>query len=128
MPKNYYQILEIDKNATQEEIKKAYRKLSLKYHPDKNHGNKEAEEKFKEINKAYQILSDPETRNTYDIYGEDFGSMGSSGSDTSSNINEIRREFAKAEAEKLELKKQMLTVQMQSLSILLIIDEFMNCL
>ncbi|MEG7978726.1 MAG: hypothetical protein NY202_02205 [Mollicutes bacterium UO1] len=52
--------------------------------------------------------------------------MGVSGSDTSSNINEIRREFAKAEAEKLELKKQMLKLQMQSLSILLIIDEFMD--
>jgi DnaJ-class molecular chaperone len=92
MTRNYYEILEVDKNATQEEIKKAYRKLSLKYHPDKNQGNKEAEEKFKEINKAYQILSDPETRNTYDIYGEEFESMGTSSGDTSSNVDEIRRE------------------------------------
>jgi molecular chaperone DnaJ len=126
MTRNYYEILGVDKNATQEEIKKAYRKLSLKWHPDKNQGSKEAEEKFKEISKAYQILSDPETRNTYDIYGEEFESMGTGGSDTSSNADEIRREFAEAEAQKQELKKQMLTVQMQSLSILLIIDEFIE--
>jgi len=62
----------------------------------------------------------------YDIYGEEFDSFGSGGNDTSSNADEIRREYAKAEAEKLELKKQMLLVQMQSLSILLIIDEFLE--
>ena len=126
MSTNYYEILEIDKNATQEEIKKAYRKLSLKWHPDKNSGSKEAEEKFKEINRAYQILSDPETRNIYDIYGEDFENMGTGGSNTSANADEIRREFAKAEAQKQELKKQMLTVEMQSLSILLVINEFLE--
>ncbi|CAI2167661.1 18434_t:CDS:10 [Funneliformis geosporum] len=77
-------------------------------------GSKETEEKFKEISKAYQILSDLETRNLYDIYGEDFGSMGSS-SGYSSSTDEIRREFAEAETKKQELKKQMLTLQMQSL-------------
>jgi len=126
MSTNYYEILEIDKNATAEQIKKAFRKLSLKWHPDKNQGSKEAEEKFKEINKAYQILSDPETRNIYDIYGEEFESMGAGGNDTSANADEIRREFAKAEAQKQELKKQMLTVEMQSLSILLVINEFLE--
>lgn len=67
MEKNYYEILGVDKNATQEEIKKTYRKLSIKYHPDKNPGNKEAEEKFKEIAEAYSILSNEEKRKKYDF-------------------------------------------------------------
>jgi molecular chaperone DnaJ len=66
----YYEILEIEKNAQTDEIKKAYRKLALKYHPDRNQGNKEAEEKFKQINEAYQALSDPSKREIYDRYGK----------------------------------------------------------
>jgi molecular chaperone DnaJ len=69
MAKDYYKILEVDRNASEEEIKKAYRRLALKYHPDRNPGNKEAEEKFKEINEAYACLSDPEKRAHYDRYG-----------------------------------------------------------
>ena len=69
MPKDYYKILGVPRNATQEEIKKAYRRLALKYHPDRNRGNKEAEEKFKEINEAYAVLSDPEKRKQYDMFG-----------------------------------------------------------
>ncbi|MCS7280521.1 MAG: molecular chaperone DnaJ [Desulfobacterota bacterium] len=69
MAKDYYQILNVDRNATEEEIKKAYRRLALKYHPDRNPGDKEAEEKFKDINEAYQVLSDPEKRAKYDRYG-----------------------------------------------------------
>lgn len=67
--KDYYKILGISKNASQEEIKKAYRKLALKYHPDRNKGNKEAEERFKDINEAYAVLSDPEKRKQYDMLG-----------------------------------------------------------
>jgi curved DNA-binding protein len=67
--KDYYTILGISKQATDEEIKKAFRKLAVKYHPDKNPGNKESEEKFKEINEAYEVLSDAEKRKKYDVYG-----------------------------------------------------------
>ena len=68
---DYYELLEIGRDATGAEIKKAYRKLALKYHPDRNPGDTEAEEKFKLINEAYQVLSDDEKRNIYDRYGKE---------------------------------------------------------
>src|SRR5256885_14879071 len=67
--KDYYDILGVKKTATDEEIKKAYRNLAKKYHPDKNKGNKEAENKFKEISEAYAVLSDTEKRAQYDRVG-----------------------------------------------------------
>src|SRR5436190_14610077 len=70
--KDYYQILGVDKKASQKEIKKAFRKLAVKYHPDKNPGNKEAENKFKLINEANEVLSDPEKRKKYDRLGENW--------------------------------------------------------
>ena len=67
--RDYYDVLGVDRSAGEEEIKKAYRKLALKYHPDKNPGDKTAEEKFKELGEAYEALSDPQTRAAYDRYG-----------------------------------------------------------
>lgn len=67
--KDYYQTLGVSKDASQEDIKKAYRKLAVKYHPDKNQGNKEAEERFKEVSEAYEVLRDPEKRKKYDKLG-----------------------------------------------------------
>lgn len=79
--KDYYEVLGLQKGASDDEIKRAYRKLAMKYHPDKNQGNKEAEDKFKDINEAYQVLSDPEKKSRYDQFGTaDFdGGFGSGG-------------------------------------------------
>lgn len=70
--RDYYEVLGVSKTATQDEIKKAYRKLAKKYHPDGNPNNKEAEEKFKEANEANEVLSDPEKRKKYDRFGQDY--------------------------------------------------------
>ncbi len=67
--RDYYEALGIDKKASADEIKKAFRKLAVKYHPDRNQGDTAAEEKFKEINEAYAVLSDPEKRQQYDSFG-----------------------------------------------------------
>lgn len=73
--RDYYEVLGVQRNVTPEELKKVFRKLALQYHPDKNPGNKKAEERFKEVNEAYEILSDPEKRQAYD----QFGHMGAQG-------------------------------------------------
>ena len=69
---DYYKTLEVDKKATEAEIKKAYRKLARKYHPDLNPNDKEAERKFKELNEANEVLSHAENRKKYDAYGENW--------------------------------------------------------
>ena len=69
---DYYKLLGVDKNASESDIKKAYRKLARKYHPDLNPNNPEAEKKFKEINEANEVLSDPENRKKYDQHGDDW--------------------------------------------------------
>ena len=85
MAKDYYSILGVDKGATDEVIKKAFRKLAVKYHPDKNAGNKEAEEKFKEINEAYEVLSDAEKRKKYDRYGDNWNQFNGAGQQQGAN-------------------------------------------
>jgi hypothetical protein len=83
--RDYYEVLGIDKNASEDEIKKAYRKLAIKYHPDRNPDSKEAEEKFKEAAEAYDVLHDPQKRQQYDQFGFNapgaggFGGFGESG-------------------------------------------------
>ena len=71
MKKDYYEILGVSRDCSSEELKKAYRKLALKYHPDKNQGDKDAEEHFKEAAEAYEVLRDPQKRQTYDLYGHE---------------------------------------------------------
>ena len=67
--RDYYEVIGVPKTASEDEIKKAYRKLAKKYHPDLNPNNKEAEAKFKEVNDAYEVLSDPEKKAKYDQFG-----------------------------------------------------------
>ncbi|KAL0336292.1 UNVERIFIED_CONTAM: DnaJsubfamily B member 6 [Sesamum radiatum] len=69
---DYYNILKVSRNATEEDLKKSYKRLAMKWHPDKNAVNtKEAEAKFKQISEAYDVLSDPQKRQIYDLYGEE---------------------------------------------------------
>lgn len=77
--KDYYELLGVHQNASDSEIKKAFRKLAVKYHPDKNRDDKVAEEKFKEINEAYEVISDPQKRATYDQFGHSMGGQGGAG-------------------------------------------------
>jgi len=92
--RDYYEVLEVSRNATNDELKKAYRKLALKYHPDKNSGDKNAEQRFKEAANAYGVLSDPKKREMYDLRGsaglDDMGFHGfESSADIFSNFGDI---------------------------------------
>ena len=98
--RDYYEVLGVDKNATPDELKKAYRKLALQYHPDRNPGDKEAEEKFKEAAEAYDVLSNPDKKARYDQYGHaafdgtgGFGGQGMSMDDIFSSFGSIFEDF-----------------------------------
>jgi|APLak6261678615_1056124.scaffolds.fasta_scaffold00013_40 molecular chaperone DnaJ len=98
--RDYYEILEITKSASADEIKKAYRKMAIKYHPDKNPGDKASEEKFKEAAEAYEILSNPEKKQRYDQYGHagvggngGFGGGGGQGGFGGMNMDDIFSQF-----------------------------------
>jgi molecular chaperone DnaJ len=93
---DYYQLLGVARDAGPEEIKKAYRKLAVQHHPDKNEGSKEAEERFKEITRAYEVLRDPDQRAVYDRYGEaglTRGAGGAQGFDFSDALEVFMRDF-----------------------------------
>lgn len=90
--RDYYEILGVSKSSSEEEIKKAYRKMAIKYHPDKNQGDKEAEEKFKEAAEAYEVLSDAEKRRRYDQFGH-AGMGGQGGFGGGMNMDDIFSQF-----------------------------------
>ena len=93
--RDYYEVLGVDKNASQDEIKKAYRKLAIKYHPDRNPGDEEAESKFKEAAEAYEVLHDENKRAQYDQFGFDGpqgGGFGGFGGDMNSRRSAIYSE------------------------------------
>jgi molecular chaperone DnaJ len=87
--KDYYEMLGVPRNATEAELKKAFRTLALKYHPDRNTGSRESEEKFKEINEAYSVLSDPEKRSNYDRFGRAEGAGAGFGAFTGAGFGDI---------------------------------------
>ncbi len=99
MPRDYYEVLGVDRNATEEEIKRAYRKLAREYHPDRNPGNQEASERFKEIQTAYEVLHDKQKRAQYDQFGFNgpggFGGFQGGGfPDGDVDLEDILRQFA----------------------------------
>ena len=96
--RDYYDILGVNKSSSKEDIKKAYRKLALKYHPDKNKGNKASEEKFKEASEAYHVLSDEKRKANYDQFGHAAfqgagGGQGFANFDFSSSFSDIFEDF-----------------------------------
>ncbi len=98
--RDYYEVLGLDQDAVEDDIKKAYRKLALQHHPDRNPGSKEAEDKFKEATEAYEVLKDPQKRSTYDQFGHaglsgagGFGAGGFAGFDLSDALRAFMRDF-----------------------------------
>ena len=91
--RDYYDILGVGRNASAEDLKKAYRKLAIQYHPDKNPGNAEAEEKFKEAAEAYEVLSNAEKRQNYDRFGHSGPQMGGGGFGGGMDLNDIFEQF-----------------------------------
>lgn len=90
---DYYDLLGISKNASQEDIKKAYKKLAMKYHPDRNNNEKDAEVKFKEINEAYSVLSDPQKKQQYDLGGYSFNDNSNFNNNFYDQFNDIFSQF-----------------------------------
>ena len=88
--RDYYEVLGVSKGASEQEIKKAYKKMAIKYHPDRNPGDKEAEEKFKEAAEAYDVLHDPQKRQRYDQFGhEGLNGAGGFGGGAGMNMDDI---------------------------------------
>ena len=90
--RDYYEVLGVSKTATEEEIKKAYRKIALQNHPDTHPNDKAAEERFKEASEAYEVLSDPKKRSTYDQFG--FAGMNNFQGGAAGNYSNVYRDFS----------------------------------
>ena len=103
--RDYYEVLGVEKNASADEIKKAYRKKAIQYHPDRNPGDKEAEEKFKEAAEAYDVLSNPEKRARYDQFGHAGMSGAARGSDLRVKVKLTLKEISTGVEKKFKLKK-----------------------
>src|SRR5579863_2778867 len=93
MKRDYYEVLGVGKNSSADEIKKSYRKVAMQYHPDRNPGDKAAEEKFKEAAEAYEVLSDTDKRSQYDRYGHAGLNNGRGGFSGSMNTEDIFSQF-----------------------------------
>src|ERR1051325_10958607 len=91
--RDYYEVLGVSKNAAADEIKKAYRKVAMQYHPDRNPGDKEAEEKFKEAAEAYEVLSDADKKARYDRHGHAAFGPGTGGFSGHTNMEDIFSQF-----------------------------------
>src|ERR1041384_7617342 len=91
--RDYYEVLGVTRTATEVEIKKAYRQMALKYHPDKNPNNKEAEEKFKEAAEAYDVLSTPDKKQRYDQFGHQAMGNGAGAGGANMNMEDIFSHF-----------------------------------
>src|SRR6185369_882123 len=87
--RDFYEVLGVGRDVSDEELKRAYRKMALKYHPDRNPGDKDAEERFKECSAAYQVLSDPDRRAQYDRFGSAAFDGGAAGFDCSAGFEDI---------------------------------------
>lgn len=128
MDKDYYKILDIDKNATPDEIKKAYRKMAMKYHPDRNNGSTESEAKFKEAAEAYDTLSNPEKKSNYDRFGttnHSFDGFGNGGI----NIDDIFNNFGDIFGNAFNRRYNQTQVKKGSdlrIKVVLSIDEILN--
>ena len=103
--RDYYEVLGVEKTASEDEIKKAYRKIAIKYHPDRNPGDKEAEEKFKEAAEAYNVLHDPKTRQQYDQFG--FNGPGMGGGFDFSGFGGALEEINKGVTKKFKVRKDI---------------------
>ena len=114
--KDFYEVLGIERNASSEDIKKAYRKLAIKYHPDKNPGDQKAEEKFKEISAAFEVLKDEEKRQKYDQFGHDAFSGGGAFQEELTPLTSLKMFLVGAEVEEALEAYSMISLVAQAVA------------
>ena len=129
MKRDYYEVLGLSKGAEDKEIKRAYRKLAKKYHPDTNPGDKEAEKKFKEVTEAYSVLSDPEKKKLYDQFGHAaFDQSGAAVPDTEMPVQVALEDSAEMADSKVVLTVAMADREVDTRSIISRVATWMTCL